>query len=152
MDASLATAAIDTGLIDADELAGKIVRGTCAAAAVAFGFWCVVAIVVAAYTPHGVGASVGSVVGLALVAGICWLDRAQIRRLPAGLVRRVRRRWGLPVTASVIVVLVFNTAAIAPEVSPGYTVAALVTGGAVAACAVVLFVKFVAPGGFRRRC
>jgi hypothetical protein len=138
VDAALATAAIDAGLVNADELAGRIVHRTCLGAVAAYVFWLVSTSILFGTAPAHVAAIVGLVVGLAGVGGVAWLDRTQTRRLPAGLLRRVRRRWELPATASVLASLTIVGGIAALGSSTGFAAAALVSGIAAAGCAAVL--------------
>jgi tetratricopeptide (TPR) repeat protein len=141
VDASLASAAIDTGLVDADELARKIVRRTCLAALAAFVFWLVWTFIFSLHASEYVTGTAGIVVGLAAVAAVAWLDREQTRRLPAGMLRRVRRRWGLPASASVVAAYAIFIGIDALNSSAGLAASALLSGLAVAACAGVLIVR-----------
>jgi hypothetical protein len=146
VDASLASAAIDTGLVDADELAGKIVRRTCLAALAAFVFWLVWTFIFSMHASEYVTGTAGIVVGLAAVAAVAWLDREQTRRLPAGMLQRVRRRWGLPTTASTAAAYAIFIGINTLDSSTGLAASALVCGLAVAACAAVLIVKLHSAG------
>jgi tetratricopeptide (TPR) repeat protein len=105
VDSALASAAIDTGMVDAGELARGIVRRTCGIALAAFAFWAVWLPVLNA-AGAAVAATVGTVLGFVALAGVAWLYREQTKRLPAGVLRLVHRRWELPATALVIAVLV----------------------------------------------
>jgi tetratricopeptide (TPR) repeat protein len=101
VDSALASAAIDTGMINAGELAASIVRRTSGLAVAAFAFWF-------AWLPvlNGAGALVAEVGSTALAVGLAvgvgWFDREQTKRLPAGVLRLVRRRWLLPITLLVL--------------------------------------------------
>jgi tetratricopeptide (TPR) repeat protein len=139
VDGALAAAALDAGLVDADDLARTITRRTSGAASAAFVVWWVFLAVV-----HAVGHLVGIVAtigGLALIAAVYWLDQAPTRRLPAGLARRVRRRWGLPATVSVVAALMIWTGVGYLTIVFGLAVAAILCGSIVAAFAAVLLVK-----------
>lgn len=110
VDSALASAAIDTGLIDAGELARGIARRTAAILLAAFAFWLVWLPFLTAAGTH-VGAVGGTVLGLTAGAGVAWLYREQTKRLPAGVLRMVHRRWELPVAVAgvaAVVILVIS--------------------------------------------
>lgn len=104
VDSALASAAIDTGMIDADELARGIARRTSLITLAAFAFWAVWLPVLQA-AGHVVAPVVATLLAIVAAAGVGWLYREQTRRLPPGVLRMVRRRWELPVTVIVIAVL-----------------------------------------------
>ncbi|QFS91109.1 hypothetical protein FIV07_10125 [Mycobacterium sp. THAF192] len=141
VDSSLAAAAIEAGLVDADELAAKITRRTCLAAIAGFAFWYVWTTALSAYTSETAAGVSGAVIGLAALGAVCWLDRVQTRRLPGGLLRRVRRRWGLPVVASAVALLCLALGVgLVLDSTPVLAVAAFVPGVAVASSAAILLV------------
>lgn len=139
VDASLTTAALDAGLVDADDLARTITLRTSRVAAAAFVVWWLFIAVVHAFG-HLMGL-LSTIGGLALIAGVYWLDRGPTRRLPTGMIRRVRRRWGLAATTSVVAVLMMWTGATYASIVLGLAVAAYACGAIVAAFAAVLLVK-----------
>lgn len=142
VDASLAAATIEAGLVDPQDLAAKITRRTCLAAVAGFLFWYVWTSVLSAYASYGVAGAAGAAIGLAALSAVGWLDQVQTRRLPAGLLRLVRRRWGLPTIASVAALLsVALGVALLLDSTPALAVAAFVPGLAVTACAGILLVK-----------
>lgn len=142
VDAALAAATIESGLIDADDLAGKITRRSCLAAIAGVMFWYVWTSILSVYASEYVAGPAGALAGLAVLGAVGWIDRVQTRRLPAGLLRRVRRRWGLPLIASVTTLLtVALGVALVLDSTPGLAIAAFVPGVAVAICAGTLVVK-----------
>jgi uncharacterized membrane protein (DUF441 family) len=82
---------IDAGLISAEDLARQIAQRTSTVAIAACFVWKILASILYASTPAHVAIINGLIVGLAAV--IALLDRVQTRRLPAGMLRLVRRRW-----------------------------------------------------------
>jgi tetratricopeptide (TPR) repeat protein len=99
VDSTLASAAINAHMVDATELARGIVRRTSVIAAVTFVFWCVLLLsVLEAITAPVVTAILGTVLVITASGGVTWLHEEQTKRLPPGVLRLVRRRWGLPAT------------------------------------------------------
>jgi hypothetical protein len=141
VDGALATAALDAGLVDADDLARTIARRTAWAAAAAFVVWWVFFAVVHAVASEHLMGILAFVGGLTLIAAVYWLDRAPTRRLPAGLVRRVRRRWGLPTTTAVVAALMIQTGVSYVSIVADLAVGALACGAIVTAFAAVLLVR-----------
>ncbi|WP_066897169.1 tetratricopeptide repeat protein [Mycolicibacterium houstonense] len=103
VDSTLASAAIDAHMVDATELARGIVRRTSVIAVITFVFWCVLLLSTLSLIPSAaVTALLGTALVIAAAAGVTWLYEEQTKRLPPGVLRLVRRRWGLPVTALVM--------------------------------------------------
>jgi tetratricopeptide (TPR) repeat protein len=141
VDSALASAAIDAGMVNARDLAAGIVRRTTALAAAAFVFWLVWLPVL-----NGAGAivaAVGSTVQAVLsAAGVVWFHREQTKRLPAGVLRLVRRHWLLPTTLLVLGA-VAGWIAWASRTHPGWAVPAAVTAVLLlATAALLLFQRF----------
>lgn len=102
LDKGLAAAMIDAGLVKADDLARQIARRSGIVAASTLVVWAFVYLVlyhIRAMVP------VIAAAGLAGVALVAWLDWVQTSRLPAGVVRKVRRRWGFPVLSCCLAAL-----------------------------------------------
>ena len=111
------------------------------AAIAGFAFWYVWTTALSAYTSETAAGVSGAVIGLAALGAVCWLDRVQTRRLPAGLLRRVRRQWGLPVVASAVALLCLALGVgLVLDSTPVLAVAAFVPGVAVASSAAILLV------------
>ncbi|WP_454789961.1 tetratricopeptide repeat protein [Mycolicibacterium lutetiense] len=103
VDSTLASAAIDAHMVDATDLARGIVRRTTAIAAATFAVWLLLMLTLFGTTTHPVViAIVGTVLVIAAAAGVAWLYEEQTKRLPLGVLRLVRRRWGPPATLLVI--------------------------------------------------
>ncbi|WKG06181.1 tetratricopeptide repeat protein [Mycolicibacterium sp. HK-90] len=103
VDSTLASAAIDAHMVDATELARGIVRRTSVIAVITFVFWCVLLLSTLSLIPSAaVTALLGTALVIAAAAGVTWLYEEQTKRLPPGVLRLVRRRWGLPATALVM--------------------------------------------------
>lgn len=103
VDSTLASAAIDADMVDATELARGIVRRTTAITAVTFAVWLVLMLTLFSTMSHPAVMSIlGTVLVIAAAAGVTWLYEEQTKRLPPGVLRLVRRRWGLPATVLVI--------------------------------------------------
>jgi hypothetical protein len=144
VNASLASAALDAGLISAADLARQIAQRTATVAIGACFVWKILAHILYATTPAHMAITYALIAGLAAVLGVAWLDRVQTQRLPAGVLRLVRSRWELPTTASVLAALGLYIGVVnAWGSSPGWVAAALAPGLAVAACAAVLVVKYL---------
>lgn len=125
VDSTLALAAIDAGMVDANHLARSIARRTSMVAVAAFAFWAVwLPILYAA--GQTVAAVAGTLLAVAGCAGIAWLDREQTKRLPSGVSRLVRQRWVLPATLLAIAAITglagFNSLGF-----PGVAIPTLVT-------------------------
>ncbi|KAB7760652.1 hypothetical protein [Mycolicibacterium mucogenicum] len=139
VDATLALAAIDSGMVDANQLARGIARRTSMVTVAAFAFWAVWLPFLNA-AGHNIAAVVGTVLALVGGAGVLWLDREQTKRLPPGVLRLVRRRWILPVTLLAIAAL-SGLVGFASLGFPGIAVPTLVTmtlaliGAVLAICA-----------------
>ena len=142
VDATLATAALNAGLVRAEDLARQIAQRTSTVAIGACFVWKILANIVYPNSPAHVAITTALVVGLAAVIGVAWLDRVQTRRLPAGMLRLVRQRWELPTTASVLAALgIYIGVVNVWGSSLSWLAAALAPGLAVAFCAAVLVVK-----------
>lgn len=103
VDFTVAAAAIDSGTVDANELARGIVCRTSVMTVVTFVFWCIILLpATAAISAPAVAAAFGSVLAIAAAVGVAWFYWRQTIRLPPGARRLVRRRWGLPATVFVI--------------------------------------------------
>ncbi|WP_135454190.1 tetratricopeptide repeat protein [Mycobacterium sp. DL99] len=103
VDSALASAAIDAHMIDATELARGIVRRTTGITLATFVVWFVLMLSLFSATVHPVVMAVlGTILVIAAAVGVAWLYREQTKRLPPGVLRLVRRRWGLPATVLVI--------------------------------------------------
>ncbi|OMC32562.1 hypothetical protein A5740_12845 [Mycobacterium sp. GA-1841] len=112
VDSTLASAAIDAHMVDPTELARGVVRRTAGIAAVSFVFWCVLLLSTLSFIPSAVATAVlGTALVVAVAAGVVWLYEEQTKRLPPGVLRLVRRRWGLPATALVMATWLFIVAA-----------------------------------------
>lgn len=141
VDSALAAAAIFDGLIDATELARDIVRRTSAIAAVTFFFWCIFLLAVLdAFATPAVAAVIGTASVVTATAGVAWLYAEQTVRLPPGVQRLVRRRWGLPATVFVIAAWLLFMAVNNP---PGVAIPTAVGAAILLAGFVVLIVKLV---------
>lgn len=141
VDSALAAAAIFDGLIDATELARDIVRRTAAIAAVTFFFWCIFLLAVLdAFATPAVAAVIGTASVVTATAGVAWLYAEQTVRLPPGVQRLVRRRWGLPATVFVIAAWLLFMAVNNP---PGVAIPTTVGAAILLAGFVVLIVKLV---------
>jgi ethanolamine ammonia-lyase large subunit len=144
VNASLASAAIDAGLISAEDLARQIAQRTATVAVGACFVWKIAANILYANTSAHVAITHALWVGLAAVIGVVWLDRIQTQRLPAGMLRLVRQRWELPTTAAVLAALGIYIGVVNTWGMPvGWRAAALTPGLAVAACAAVLIAQYL---------
>lgn len=144
VNASLASAAIDAGLISAEDLARQIAQRTATVAVGACFVWKIAANTLYANTPAHMAITHALWVGLAAVIGVVWLDRIQTQRLPAGMLRLVRQRWELPTTAAVLAALGIYIGVVNTWGMPvGWRAAALTPGLAVAACAAVLIAQYL---------
>ncbi|MUL50039.1 tetratricopeptide repeat protein [Mycobacterium sp. CBMA293] len=125
VDSTLALAAMDSGMVDANQLSRGIARRTSAVAFAAFAFWAVWLPFLNA-AGHTVAAVAGTVLAISGCAGVAWLDREQTKRLPPGVLRLVRRRWILPATLLAIAAIT-GLAGFASLGFPGVAIPTLVT-------------------------
>lgn len=143
VDSSLAAAAIDGGMVDANELARGIVRRTSVLVAVTFVFWCIFLLpVLTAIAAPVMAAIFGAALAIIAAASVAWIYREQTVRLPPGALRLVHRRWELPGTVFVIGagVLAYGLAALN---QPGIAIPAFTGAALLLAAAGVLTAKLV---------
>ena len=144
VNASLASAAIDAGLISAADLARQIAQRTAAVAIGACFVWKSLANILYATISLHVAITTTLIVGFVAIIGVAWLYRVQTRRLPDGVLQLVRSRWELPATTSILAAVGIYIGVVNAWGSPaGWVAAALAPGLAVAACAAPLFVKYL---------
>lgn len=107
LEAGVAAAMIDAGLVKADDMARQIARRSCVAALVAFVVWLVAFLVLYDNGTWAVGVSVTGLLG---VASVYWVDRSQTSRLPAGVVHKVRQRWSFVLLTGLLAALALAAA------------------------------------------
>lgn len=134
LDAGLAAGMIDSGMVKADDLARAIVRRLSAVATVVFILWWMA---FAMFSDDAAWTPLPACLGVAGVVLVGWLDWLQTSRLPAGVVRNVRRRWSFPVLITVLAALSL-LAATSSAHGVSWTVVACLPGIAAAVCAVIL--------------
>ena len=149
VDYELATAAIDAGLVDADQLVTSIARRTTVVILAGWASWVlVVAIIDGFVDSHPPVAAMGVVLASGLAVAVLRFDRWQTRSLPKRLTRSVGRRWLQPTAATVVAVFLFiaGSTYLGDEVdhpARGYHLASLVSSPCAAFCAVALTARFV---------
>ncbi len=153
VDYELATAAIDAGLVDADELATSIARRTTSVIILGWASWVVVIAVVDSFVDaHPPIAAIGLILAVGVAVTIFRFDRWQTQSLPMRLTRSVDRRWFRLAGAAVAAVflLVAGSTYVGGEVDDparGYHLASLVSAPVAAYCAAAMGMRFVRSRG-----
>ncbi len=149
VDYELATAAIDAGLVEADELATSIARRTTGVIILGWASWVVVVAVADSFVDaHPPIAALGLILAAGVTLATFRFDRWQTQSLPMRLTRSVDRRWfqSAGAAAAAVVLLVAGFAYLRGEVdhpARGYHLASLVSAPAAAYCAAAMSIRFV---------
>lgn len=149
VDSELATAAIDAGLVDAEQLATSIARRTTAVILVGWASWVLVVAVTDGFIDsHPPVAAMGLVLAAGVATAIFRFDRWQSRSLPKRLTQSVDRRWLQPTAAAVAAafLLLAGMSYLGDDMdhpARGYHLASLVSSPIAVLCALALAARFV---------
>ena len=124
MNHDLAAAALDVGMVSADELTRGIAKRNTLAIAASAVWWVAIVATIDTVAPRAVVVISGVALFAALTAGLLWFDRLQTGTLPKSLRRAVERSWW-PVAAWTLVSALLGVAGFAAfGGGSGYNVAA----------------------------
>lgn len=144
IDKELAAAAIDSGLVSADELVTGISRRTTGLGAAAFAAWLIWALLLQVGVVHHIESNVvagviAGALGWAAAGAVAWFYRAQTRNLPPVLSARAGQDRSLATCAGLLAAILLASGLVAVNAGTmlGFGIACLATAVPVAAGALL---------------